>query len=236
MTMALALVCNDGVVLATDGKVSRASASYRTVARIWQRANKTHPVPPRVLVTGAGEVGMLHEVVEALRELPEETRAQGVDGLVPAARERLVQLRAEAIGRYAGIYGRDLAVEHAPKAFLLFVEADPRPRVVYLGEDGDVEDQTHLGYAATGTGDLIVHVRMQPWDTRTLRVEQAAVLAYGLIKDTVDSGTFHVSEPVRVWSIRPGEAPREWDDEALETLAARYHRFRQDVTDLLRRP
>ena len=234
MTMVLALVCADGVVLATDGKVTRASASYRTVARIWQRANKTHPIPPRVLIAGAGEVGMVHEVVDALAELPEEARAGGIDALVPVAREKLVALRAEAVARYGAIYGPAAAMEHAPKAFLLFVEADPRPRIVYLSEDGDVEDQTHLGYAATGTGDLIVHVRMQPWDTRTLTLEQGAVLAFGLIKDTIDSGTFRVSDPVRVWTLRPGEPPVEWDDDRLDGLAGRYDRFRQGVADLLR--
>lgn len=235
MTMALALVCSDGVVLATDGKVSRASASYRTVARIWQRANKTHPVPPRVLVAGAGEVGMIHQVVDALAALPEETRAQGIDGLVEPAREQIVALRAEAVARYGAIYGREAAMEHAPRAFLLLVEADPAPRIVYLSEDGDVEDQTHLGYAATGTGDLIVHVRMQPWDTRMLTVEQAATLAYGLIKDTIDSGTFRVADPVRVWSVRAGEAPEEWHDARVERTAERYHRFRRDMVELLRR-
>lgn len=235
MTMCLALLCKDGIVLATDGKVSRASASYRTVARIWQRANKTHLVPPRVLVAGAGEVGMVHQVIDALAELPEETRAQGIDGLLGPAREQMVALRAEAIARYGALYGREAAMEHAPKAFLLLVEADPEPRIVYLSEDGDVEDQTHLGYAATGTGDLIVHVRLQPWDTRTLTVEQAALLAYGLIKDTIDSGTFRVSDPVRLWSVRTGEAPQEWDEARVEKLGERYHRFRRDVTDLLRR-
>ena len=235
MTMALALACKDGLVLATDGKVTRASTSFRAVARIWQRANKVHALPPRVLVAGAGEVGMIHQIVDALAELPEETRAQGIDGLLGPAREQVVALRAEAVARYGAIYGRDLALEHAPKAFLLFLEADPKPRIVYLSEDGDVEDQTHLGYAATGTGDLIVHVRMQPWDTRTLTTEQAAVLAYGLIKDTVDSGTFRVSDPVRVWTLRTGHAPEEWDEARLEKLGERYDRFRKDVTDLLRR-
>lgn len=235
MTMVLAIACRDGVVLATDGKVSRASASYRTVARIWQRANKVHPLPPRVLVAGAGEVGMIHQVADALAGLPGETRAGGIDAILPHAREHLVGLRAEAIARYGTLYGREAAMEHAPKAFLLFVEADPAPRIVYLSEDGDVEDQTHLGYAATGTGDLIVHVRMQPWDTRTLAIEQAAVLAFGMIKDTIDSGTFRVSDPVRVWSVRAGEAPEEWDEARLAKLAERYHRFRADVQDLLRR-
>lgn len=235
MTMCLALVCRDGVVLATDGKVSRASASYRTVARIWQRANKTTLVPPRALVTGAGEVGMIHEVVEALLRLPEEERARGVEGLVGPARDALVALRAEAVARYAAIYGREAAMEHAPKAFLLLAEAEPEPRLVYLSEDGDVEDQTGLGYAATGTGDLIVHVRMQPWDPRELDAEQAAVLAYGMIKDTVDSGTFRVSDPVRLWTLRRGAPPEEWDEARVERLGQRYHRFRREVADLLRR-
>ena len=235
MTMVLALACSDGILLATDGKITRASTSYRTVARIWQRANKTTVLPPRALVTGAGEVGMIHQVVDALAALPEETRARGVEGLLPHARETLVSLRAEAVARYAAIYGRDAAMEHAPKAFLLFVEADPEPRIVYMSEDGDVEDQTRLGYAATGSGDLIVHVRMQPWDPRELTVEQAAVLAFGLVKDVVDSGSFRVSDPVCLWSLRGGEPPVEWDDKRLAEVAERYHRFRRDVVDVLRR-
>lgn len=233
--MVLALVCRDGVVLATDGKVSRASTSYRTVARIWQRANKTHPLPPRVLLSGAGEVGMIHEVADTLAELPEETRAGGIEAMLPHAREKLVELRGEAVGRYNAVYGAGAGAENAPKAFFLFVEADPAPRVVYVSEDGDVEDQTHLGYSAIGTGDLIVHVRMQPWDPRTLAVEDAAVLAFGLIKDTIDSGTFRVSDPVRVWTLRAGETPDEWDDARLARLEERYHAFRRAMPDLLRR-
>ena len=233
MTMALAMRCRDGLLLVTDGKVGRASTSFRTVARIWQRTNKVHRVAPHVLVAGAGELAMIHEVVAAMDALPEEVRARGVDGVLPAARAALAQARAEAIARYAAIHGpegRDLA----PKAHFLLVQADPAPRIVFLSEDADVEDQTHLRYAAIGAGDLIVHVRMQPYDPSELSVEQGAVLAYGLVKDVIDSGTFRVSDPVQVWSVRPGAAPSEWDDATLAKTEERYHAFRRKVHDALR--
>lgn len=233
MTMALALRCKDGIVLATDGKVTRASTSYRAVARIWQRTNKTHHVPPHVLVAGAGELALIHAAVDAAMELPEDERAKGIEGVVPAIRQAVVAARAEGISRYAAIYGREAALEHAPRAYFLAVAATPEPRIVYVSEDADVEDQTHLGYAATGSGDLILHVRLQPWDTTRLTVEQGAILAFGLVKDTIDSGTFRVSDPVQLWSIRTGEAPQEWDDARLAKLAERYHAFRSGVMDLL---
>jgi hypothetical protein len=235
MTMALALRCKDGIVLATDGKVTRASTSYRTVARIWQRTNKTHHVPPHVLVAGAGELALIHAAVDAAAQLPDDERAKGIDGVVPAIRQAIVAARAEGVSRYASIYGKEAAPEHAPRAYFLVVAATPEPRLVYVSEDADVEDQTHLGYAATGSGDLIVHVRMQPWDTSRLSVEQGALLAYGLIKDTIDSGTFRVSDPVQVWSVRTGEAPVEWDEARTEKLGERYHAFRQAIVDLLAR-
>lgn len=233
MTMALALRCKDGIVLATDGKVTRASTSYRAVARIWQRTNKTHHVPPHVLVAGAGELALIHAAVDAAMELAEDERAKGVEGVVPAIRQAVVAARAEGISRYAAIYGKEAALEHAPRAYFLVVAATPEPRLVYVSEDADVEDQTHLGYAATGSGDLILHVRLQPWDTMRLTVEQGAILAFGLVKDTIDSGTFRVSDPVQLWSIRAGEAPEEWDDARLAKLAERYHEFRSGVMDLL---
>jgi 20S proteasome alpha/beta subunit len=235
MTLALALKCRDGVVLATDGKVTRASTSYRTVARIWQKTNKIHPVPPHVLVAGAGELAIIHAVVDALEAAPEQTRAQGVDALAAIARDTLVEHRAEAIARYKSIYGDAMGLENAPRAFFLLVQGAPEPRIVYVSEDGDVEDQTHLGYAATGSGDLIVHVRMQEWDASTLTVEQGALLAYGLVKDTIDSGTFRVSDPVQVWSVRGGAAPEEWDEARIDKLAEGYHAFRAKVHDLLRK-
>lgn len=234
MTLAIALRCKDGIVLATDGKVTRASTSYRTVARIWQRTNKTHFVPPHVLVAGAGELAMIHAVVDALGALPEEARAKGVDGLLPTVRETVTQQRAEALARYGAIYGASAALEHAPRAYFLLVQGGPEPRIAYVSEDADVEDQTHLGYAATGSGDLIVHVRMQEWDPTVLTVEQGALLAYGLVKDTIDSGTFRVSDPVQMWTIRPGEEPEEWSQARLDSAAERYHKFRLGVHDLLR--
>lgn len=233
MTMALALRCKDGIVLATDGKVTRASTSYRAVARIWQRTNKTHHIPPHVLVAGAGELALIHAAVDAAMELPEAERAEGVDAVVPAIRGAIVGARAEGISRYSSIYGREAAMEHAPKAYFLVVAATPEPRIVYVSEDADVEDQTHLGYAATGSGDLILHVRMQPWDTSMLTVEQGAILAFGLVKDTIDSGTFRVSDPVQVWTVATGSPPQEWDDARLAKLAERYHAFRASVAELL---
>lgn len=233
MTLAIALRCRDGIVLATDGKVTRASTSYRAVARIWQRTNKTHFVPPHVLVAGAGELAIIHAIVEALNEAPEEARARGVDGLIPIVREAVTQQRAEAIARYGAIYGPAAAAENAPRAYFLLVQGGPEPRIVYVSEDADVEDQTHLGYAATGSGDLIVHVRMQEWDPSVLSVEQGALLAYGLVKDTIDSGTFRVSDPVQMWTVRPGAAPEEWDQARLDSAAERYHKFRLAVHDLL---
>ena len=234
MTIALALRCRDGVVVATDGKVTRASTSFRQVAGITQRTSKTHVVPPRVLVSGAGELAMIHAVVEHLAELPAEEREKGVDGLARHARDAVAQLRAEANARYAAIYGA-AGLQQAPRAYFLLAQADPEPRIVYVSEDGDVEDQTHLGYAVTGSGDLIVHVRLQPWDTTTLTVDQAAVLAFGLVKDTIDSGTFRVSDPVQVWTLRQGAEPDEWSEDRVAKLAERWRAFRRDVQDLLRR-
>jgi hypothetical protein len=75
---------------------------------------------------------------------------------------------------------------------------------------------------------------MQAYDPRTLTVEQGAVLAYGLIKDTIDSGTFRVSDPVQLWTVRPGEPPVEWGEKRLDDLGERYHRFREKVHDALR--
>lgn len=235
MTIALALACKDGIVLATDGKVTRASTSYRAVARIWQLTNKARFVPPHLLVAGAGELALIHGVMDAAERLPEGERAKGVDGVVAAARDALVERRAEAIARYAAIYGRESALEHAPRAYFLLAQAEPAPRIVYMSEDGDVEDQAHLGYAVTGSGDLIVHVRLQSWDPRELRVDQAAVLAYGLVKDTIDSGTFRVSDPVQLWTLQRGAPPREWDEADLAKLAERHAAFRRGVQDLLRR-
>jgi 20S proteasome alpha/beta subunit len=234
VTIALALKCKDGIVLATDGKVTRASTSYRTVARIWQKTNKIHPVAPRVLVAGAGELAIIHAVVDALEAAPAEAREQGVDALAPLARDTVVEHRAEAIARYRALYGDALGLENAPRAFFLLVQGAPEPRIVYVSEDGDVEDQTHLGYAATGSGDLILHVRLQAWDPSTLTVEQGALLAYGLVKDTIDSGTFRVSDPVQVWTVRADAPPEEWDEARLDKVAERYHAFRARVHELLR--
>lgn len=233
MTIALALRCKDGIVLATDGKVTRASTSYRTVARIWQKTNKIHPVPPHVLVAGAGELALIHAVVAALEAAPPETREAGAAALAEVARDTVVEHRAEGIARYRALYGDALGLENAPRAFFLLVQGAPEPRIVYVSEDGDIEDQTHLGYAATGSGDLILHVRMQSWDTSRLTTEQGAVLAYGLIRDAIDSGTFRVSDPVQVWTVRAGSAPVEWDGKRLDALAERYHAFQAKVHDLL---
>ena len=234
MTIALALRCKDGIVVATDGKVTRASTSFREVAGIQQRTNKTHVVPPRALVAGAGELALIHAVVDTLSALPEEERAKGVDALAAHATAAITRARAEANARYTAIYG-PAGLQQAPRAYFLLAQADPEPRIVYVSEDGDVEDQTHLGYAVTGSGDLIVHVRLQPWDVTTLTTEQAAVLAYGLVKDTIDSGTFRVSDPVQVWTLAKGGAPDEWSPERVAKLAERYARFRAGMQDLLRR-
>lgn len=233
MTIALALRCKDGILVATDGKVTRASTAYRAITRIWQRTNKAQAVPPHVLVTGAGELALLHAVTEHLAALPDEARARGLDALLPEARDALIRERAAAMARYASIHGSDTARELAPRAYFILCQATPQPRIVYMAEDGDVEDQTHFGYAVTGSGDLTVHVRLQEWDTTTLSLEQAAVLAFGLVKDTIESGTFHVSDPVRLWTLPPGAPPEEWDADRLAKTEERYHRFRKGVHDLL---
>lgn len=232
MTIAIALRCKDGIVVATDGKVTRASTAYRAIARIWQRADKAHVIAPHAVVTGAGELAMLRAVAERLRSLPESERARGLDALVPAARETLVAERTAGLARYAKMHGPEAARELAPRAFVLLCEATPKPRIVYLSEDGDVEDQTHLGYAVVGSGDLTSHVRLQSWDTATLTTEQGAVLAFGLVKDTIESGTFYVSDPVRIWTLAP--RPEAWDEARLTKLAETFHAYRAKIHDLLR--
>lgn len=122
MTLVLALICTDGIIMASDGQ-----STFPTGAGPMRLpSEKIHAVGSRLLWGGSGDVGLLQKIGVVLCDLSEYDLSRAITKLRPAMRGKV---RGEQ--------------EAAAKSYLPVEKAFPQPvaHVLFSGYDGE-----RLGY------------------------------------------------------------------------------------------
>lgn len=189
MTLVLALRCDRGLVLASDGQVTSDAAGQPTRSR----STKLFTTSSGIAWGCAGSVGLQQTLAARLD-------AGDIRGPADQVRDELARL-------VVPLQKRALE-DHVPHA-----DADP-PELACLfcwwGERGahilsvprtGADHQFHDGYAAIGSGDIFAALTMRSLaDLRhgQLTVEQAKLVAYRAVADAIDVAALFLGPPIQM--------------------------------------
>lgn len=205
MTVALGLVCLDGVLVASDSMATgQGFASTSIKVRTFDR------IP--AVWTAAGSVFVMEEVTTVLNSEDAAGSAAGPLAVyttpdLPLIRKRLHD-NINPVMRKA--YGKSLnvappqnglqAIAH-PAEFLFLGYSNSTPWFLELASDGQANWHTEPGFYAVGSGGpfaTVAHALMEHYTLSSLTLEHGKQLAYRAIDTTIRSSAFGVGGPVQM--------------------------------------
>lgn len=165
-TTTLGMVCQDGVVLATD---SRATAGYEIASK---EAQKLYQITDRIGVTVAGSVGDTQSLVRSIRA---ESRYYRQDRGVPISVGAAAKLTSNLFSS-SGIF---------PYLAILIMAGfdDSGPSMYLLSLDGSMIDETMV---STGSGSQVAYGLLESKYREDLKVEEALPIAVEALSSAVE--------------------------------------------------
>lgn len=223
MTVAIGLVCKDGVLVAADSMGSdQMTAAPMTKVRALSKAP--------VIWTSSGTQYVSEEVALELGRLDAST---GKDGgpLACFAEPNLTALRnaIKAPLQKAMRAAYDSCLSAPPGAqqhpffttFLILGYSNETPWFLEVSGDGQLNWHTEGKFYATGSGGPFATVArglMDHYIVDDLTLEQGKLIAYRTIQTTIDVSSMFVGGPVRI-AVCDSEGPRLLDADEMERIA-----------------
>ena len=202
MTLVVALICNDGIVMASDGQVTLQSSG----GPVRQSAIKIKRFGESILWSGSGEVGFIQKIDRALNGLPNESKKRSIEELRQQIIDIIYTQRHRALVRSRELHGKEEGDRKASYADTLFCAYEKgKPKIIHITADAKDEDLEEFGYAASGIGDTFAYTLLRGRDIKSLSCDEGKVLAYKVIRESIDVGAFGLGEPIDIWVISETE-------------------------------
>ncbi len=198
MTLIVALACKDGVILTSDSQATTLS----TGGPIRRTISKIKHLGDHKLWSASGTVGMIQKIEAVFSDLPKEILNASLNE--PQLRRTILEnahaLRAQELQRHRALYGQGRDME-AGVADPLIIEHQGNPRIWHINPDCADEFLEEFGYGASGIGDIFAHTLLKNFKIKEFSIEQAALVAYRVLRDAIDIGAFGLGEPIDIWVI-----------------------------------
>jgi len=198
MTLIVALACEDGAIIASDGQAT----TFSTGGPIKRTISKIKTLGDLKLWSASGSVGMIQKVEMVLSTLPKEilNTSLGEPQLKQVILQNAHALRSQELKRHRALYGQGRDME-AGVADLLIVEYGEKARIWHINRDCADEFLEEFGYGCSGSGDIFAHTLIKNFKIKEFLVEQGSLIAYRVIRDAIDIGAFGLGEPIDIWVI-----------------------------------
>ncbi len=233
MTVALGLVCSDGVLVAadsmgSDGPIASVSQKVRTFGKI-----------PGVW-TASGSVYVMEEVTLALTELegdptkpplslyttplPDAIRTKLKSVVNPTMRKAY----ESALNVQPGDKGGALAIAF-PTDFLFLGYANGTPWFLEHSHDGQVNDHSKRGFKSVGSGGpfaAVAQALMSHYLISEPTLAQGLMVAYRAIETTIEVSAAHVGPPIQI-AVCGDSGARILTDDELDALKVQVARWKE---------
>jgi 20S proteasome alpha/beta subunit len=211
MTLVLALECQDGIVLASDGQSTSDAAGQPTRARV----RKLFTLDGRFVWGAAGSVGLQQTLQERLEGLVE---LNGRGGHVRRELASIViDLQQQAMRDFVPHPGTT-----PPELACLFCWCDADgPRILSVPRTGG-DHQFHSSHAAIGSGDIFAELAVRSLlhiGSPELTVEQAKMVAYKAVADAIEVAAVYLGPPIQMYVVTPDGVHEVPEDEIEGGLA-----------------
>ena len=205
MTLIIALVCKEGIVMASDGQSTRWSAGGPPI-RI--SSQKIFPIGSRMLFAASGTVGIIQQAKRVMNAFEQEVDKGFSYELVDKIRQNLFGVFQQELQRHKTFWkGTEYEkVEHAPTADILLAYCEckagrPSTELVHITRDAFYESLTDQGFAATGIGDVFAYTILGNYYRKDINISRGIILAYRVIKTAIETGAWGLGEPIDIWIL-----------------------------------
>jgi len=241
MTVALGLVCSDGVLVASDSMgTSDPVANVARKVRVFGRT-------PAVW-TAAGSVFVIEEVEAELQRIDQSGTAEAplkcftepdLTGIRGKLSPTMSKTMREAYGRALHVGppepGGMVRIPFASD-FLMLGYANGTPWFLEFAQDGQVNWHTDHGFSAVGSGGhfaTVARALMKHYTDQSLPLELGKLVAYRAIDTTIEVSSAWVGGPVQV-AVCDKDGARILASDEIEALREQVDRWKQLEVDTLR--
>lgn len=224
MTLIIAIPAQDGIIFASDSQVT--DGAVRCTAK------KIFTLNDHALWAASGELALIQRVAERIEAFP--NRGQSLIDI----RDTLGQFVKDAVQSLLNVDFRTQFFLQNPAALLglhlgdfLFVEYRDKPRILHISVNGTPE-WVDGRVKATGSGDLFAHALLQKYAGISLSCEHAKLLAYKVIEEAMEVGSYGLGPPIDVWEVNP-KGVKQFAEQEIAALEDAAHLLRSREVELL---
>lgn len=218
LTLIIALACQDGVVLASDGQVTVPSAG----GLVRQPGMKIHPLGSHIIYGASGTLGFIQRVGNWLDRLPTEIKGAGLEALHDQIRNLVYQVRTQALQRHRGLYGQGTDSSAEMGDFLFAEHKAGLSCILRVNTDGNAAWFEKMGISALGIGDTFTYTILKNFPVGQLTIEAGKLLAYRTIKEAIDIGAFGLGEPIDIWTVTDEKGTQHVTPEEIAAIRDTY--------------
>jgi 20S proteasome alpha/beta subunit len=202
VTLVLALRCEAGIVLASDGQATAEAAGQPTRRPV----RKLFDLGGRVAWGAAGSIGLQQTLAEGLAEREHElVRGADAGDLRRELTELVIPIQQRALKDFVAHPG-----SQPPDLACIFCWCDcGEARILSIPRTGS-DHQLHESHSAVGTGDIFADFAMAsiaPLDAGRLTLEQAKMVAFKAVSDAIDVAAIYLGPPIQMYVVT-GEGAR----------------------------
>lgn len=200
MTLVLAIVCQNGIVMAADSAATFPEGIKQPTEKIRRLGNW-------MLWGASGHEGMIQDIEVAL------TKGRTPESYMKSVEHCREQLRKVLKPVYQAWKDYQVPIPPPPynqwqTAQLLFVGfLGGKPRIIEVEPNLAVGQMEDYGHHAIGSAAQIAQARMYPHRRRYPTLNWGKVIAYRTMREAIDIAASGVAEPIHLWTIEPPTAP-----------------------------
>lgn len=225
MTLVVALVCSDGIVVASDSKQTFGDAP---LTRQSAEEPKTKVMRNHIVFAGAGSLTALQEVEEEIEKLVDQRPSASAHDLIPQVKVAVHEVTRRNLDMARALQGDDVGVTDIPQGVVLLCSYDSKPYVYQIFPDGQCARSPR--YCTIGSSFLYAELILKDFYRTDMTCQEAAFLAYYTLRQASEVDPY-VGGPIHIHKIMDGSVAR-MPDEELEALEDDFQ-IRQAVLKIL---
>lgn len=209
MTLIVALSAEDGVIFASDTQVTAGAIRYKKT--------KIERLGTKCLWAASGQLAIIQRLGDAMQPLAD------LPSTLRSVRDLVSQAVTSSMSEMLRNDFRTQFFASDPEALLRLHEIDilcagrdnGRNEILHVARDGTSEWIYEPWYAASGSGSIFANALLHKYADYIPRMDlaKAALLAYKIIEETADVGSYGVSLPADIWQVTDSGVKRLGQDE-----------------------
>lgn len=205
MTLVLALICSDGILMASDGQ----STFSTSAGPMRLPSEKIRALAGRLLWGGSGAVGLLQKIEIVLNDIDRATMSRPVAKVRAEIRGRVLREQKAAQDTYLNLAPQfPLPTAH----ILLSGYEGERPWILEIDPNGTDTQLEEYGFAAVGSGAHFAYAVLSGYGRHPWTLETGKVVSFKVIHEAINVAAFGLGPPIQMWEIPRSQPPRRVED------------------------